>query len=74
MRLLDHLAYVSEEALRVSGPLPADGTYDDPESGVQAFLEECETWPTGKYNDQVDAAAGAFNRLIKPYLYLYDTT
>lgn len=41
---------------------------------VQAFLEECETWPTGKYNDQVDAAAGAFNRLIKPYLYLYDTT
>jgi hypothetical protein len=40
MQLLSHLAYVSEEALRVSGPLPSDGTYDDPESGVQAFLEE----------------------------------
>ena len=39
---------------------------------VQAFLDECETWPNGKYKDQVDAAAGAFNRLIKPYS--YDTT
>jgi predicted phage terminase large subunit-like protein len=39
---------------------------------VEAFLNECETWPNGKYNDQVDAAAGAFNRLIKPYS--YDTT
>jgi predicted phage terminase large subunit-like protein len=36
---------------------------------VQAFLDECETWPNGKYDDQVDAAAGAFNRLIKPYLF-----
>jgi predicted phage terminase large subunit-like protein len=41
-------------------------------SWVQAFLDECETWPNGKYKDQVDAAAGAFNRLIKPYS--YDTT
>jgi len=39
---------------------------------VEAFLDECEAWPNGKYNDQVDAAAGAFNRLIKPYS--YDTT
>ena len=39
---------------------------------VQAFLDECEKWPNGKYQDQVDAAAGAFNRLIKPYS--YDTT
>jgi predicted phage terminase large subunit-like protein len=39
---------------------------------VEAFLDECETWPNGKYSDQVDAAAGAFNRLIKPYS--YDTT
>ena len=39
---------------------------------VEAFLDECETWPNGKYKDQVDAAAGAFNRLIKPYS--YDTT
>jgi predicted phage terminase large subunit-like protein len=41
-------------------------------SWVQAFLDECESWPNGKYKDQVDAAAGAFNRLIKPYS--YDTT
>jgi predicted phage terminase large subunit-like protein len=41
-------------------------------SWVQAFLDECETWPNGKFDDQVDAAAGAFNRLIKPYS--YDTT
>jgi len=41
-------------------------------SWVQAFLDECETWPNGKHDDQVDAAAGAFNRLIKPYS--YDTT
>ncbi|MFZ0148263.1 MAG: phage terminase large subunit [Xanthobacteraceae bacterium] len=39
---------------------------------VEAFLDECETWPNGKYKDQVDAAAGAFNRLIKPHS--YDTT
>jgi predicted phage terminase large subunit-like protein len=39
---------------------------------VEAFLDECEIWPNGKYDDQVDAAAGAFNRLIKPYS--YDTT
>jgi predicted phage terminase large subunit-like protein len=36
---------------------------------VQAFLDECEKWPSGKYKDQVDAAAGAFNRLIKSYSY-----
>ncbi len=35
---------------------------------VQPFLDECETWPNGPYMDQVDAAVGAFNRLIKrPY-------
>jgi predicted phage terminase large subunit-like protein len=39
---------------------------------VEAFLDECEIWPNGKYSDQVDAAAGAFNRLMKPYS--YDTT
>jgi predicted phage terminase large subunit-like protein len=39
---------------------------------VEAFLDECETWPNGKYEDQVDAAAGAFNRLIEPFR--YDTT
>jgi len=36
---------------------------------VEPFLDECETWPNGKFQDQVDAAAGAFNRLIKPYGY-----
>jgi predicted phage terminase large subunit-like protein len=30
---------------------------------VAAFLEECESWPHGKYADQIDAAAGAFNKL-----------
>ena len=30
---------------------------------VQDFLDECERWPRGKYRDQVDAAAGAFNKL-----------
>lgn len=38
---------------------------------VQAFLDECETWPHGKFKDQVDAAAGAFNRLVRPS---YDTS
>ena len=27
------------------------------------FLEEHEVYPMGKYKDQVDAAAGAFNKL-----------
>ncbi len=27
------------------------------------FLDECECWPQGRFKDQVDAAAGAFNRL-----------
>ena len=39
---------------------------------VMPFLDECETWPAGKYKDQVDAAAGAFNTLTKGYR--YDTT
>jgi predicted phage terminase large subunit-like protein len=30
---------------------------------THAFLDECESWPAGKYKDQVDAAAGAFNKL-----------
>jgi predicted phage terminase large subunit-like protein len=38
---------------------------------VEPFLDECETWPNGKYKDQVDAAAGAFS-MLKPYS--YDTT
>jgi phage terminase large subunit-like protein len=31
---------------------------------VQSFLDECELWPHGRFNDQVDAAAGAFNKLL----------
>lgn len=27
------------------------------------FLEECSIWPMGAYRDQIDAAAGAFNKL-----------
>jgi predicted phage terminase large subunit-like protein len=38
---------------------------------VQDFFEECEAWPNGKYKDQVDAAAGAFNKLTTSS---YDTT
>ena len=30
---------------------------------VEDFRDECEVWPLGPYQDQVDAAAGAFNRL-----------
>jgi predicted phage terminase large subunit-like protein len=30
----------------------------------RAFLDELESFPHGKYKDQVDAAAGAFTRLI----------
>jgi predicted phage terminase large subunit-like protein len=31
---------------------------------VQDFWDECESWPHGRFNDQVDAAAGAFNKLV----------
>ncbi len=31
---------------------------------VMHFLDECEVWPQSKRKDQVDAAAGAFNKLI----------
>jgi predicted phage terminase large subunit-like protein len=30
---------------------------------VLRFLDECEPYPFGQYKDQIDAAAGAFNRL-----------
>ena len=30
------------------------------------FIEEHKTFPVGKYKDQVDAAAGAFNKLAVP--------
>jgi predicted phage terminase large subunit-like protein len=30
---------------------------------IRAFVDEHETFPVGKYKDQVDAAAGAFNKL-----------
>jgi phage terminase large subunit-like protein len=34
---------------------------------VQAFWDECETWPKGKFNDQVDAAAGRNEVLAAPF-------
>jgi predicted phage terminase large subunit-like protein len=36
---------------------------------VSAFRDECEAWPNSKYKDQVDAAAGAFNRLASGRMY-----
>jgi predicted phage terminase large subunit-like protein len=36
---------------------------------VQGFLDECEVFPNGKWCDQVDAAAGAFNRLASDSTY-----
>jgi predicted phage terminase large subunit-like protein len=38
---------------------------------VQEFWDECEMWPKGKFDDQVDAAAGAFNKLTASS---YDST
>jgi predicted phage terminase large subunit-like protein len=39
---------------------------------VTAFLDECESYPSGRYRDQVDAAAGAFNRLNSRTAYNLD--
>jgi predicted phage terminase large subunit-like protein len=39
---------------------------------VPAFRDECESWPNGRYKDQVDAAAGAFNRLVLSTTYNLD--
>lgn len=35
----------------------------------EAFLREAESWPAGRWRDQIDAAAGGFNRLmdLRPY-------
>lgn len=30
----------------------------------KAYLDECESFPNGKYKDQVDASSGAFNKLV----------
>ncbi len=39
---------------------------------VMPFLEELESYPNGKYMDQADAAAGAFNRLVSKPAYNLD--
>ena len=39
---------------------------------VTLFRDECECWPNGKYKDQVDAAAGAFNKLVASTSYNLD--
>jgi predicted phage terminase large subunit-like protein len=33
------------------------------------FLDACSCWPVSKHKDQVDACAGAFNRLAQGYGY-----
>jgi predicted phage terminase large subunit-like protein len=35
----------------------------------KAFLDEHETFPAGKFKDQVDAASGAFNNLASKWTY-----
>ena len=35
----------------------------------RAFLDEHETFPAGKFKDQVDAASGAFNKIASKYRY-----
>jgi len=35
----------------------------------RAYLDEAETWPAGKYLDQIDASSGAFNKLVSKYRY-----
>jgi predicted phage terminase large subunit-like protein len=39
----------------------------------QEFIDEHETFPNGKYKDQVDSAAGAFNKLVSK-TYKYDSS
>jgi predicted phage terminase large subunit-like protein len=39
---------------------------------VADFRDECEVWPQGQYQDQVDAAAGAFIKLQNMYCTDYD--
>ena len=36
---------------------------------IHRFREECEAWPSSKYKDQVDAAAGAFAHLVEATSY-----
>ena len=33
------------------------------------YLDEHETFPAGKYMDQVDASSGAFNKIASKYRY-----
>jgi phage terminase large subunit-like protein len=35
----------------------------------RAFLDEHETFPAGKFKDQVDAASGAFNKVTSGSTY-----
>jgi predicted phage terminase large subunit-like protein len=37
---------------------------------VTAFLDEAEVFPAGKWEDQIDAAAGAFSKLSTGTTYL----
>ena len=37
-----------------------------------AVCDECETWPSGRFKDQIDAAAGVFNKLAASSSYNLD--
>ena len=39
---------------------------------VRDFLDEAESFPSGKFADQIDAAAGAFARLTSEPVYNLD--
>ncbi len=41
------------------------GPRNDPNEWVNDFIKELETFPNGKFKDQADAAAGAFNKLFE---------
>jgi len=36
---------------------------------VRPYLDEAETFPVGKFKDQIDASSGAFNKLASKYRY-----
>jgi predicted phage terminase large subunit-like protein len=39
---------------------------------VEAYIDEAEAWPNGKYRDQIDASSGAFNRMTSKPVYNLD--
>jgi predicted phage terminase large subunit-like protein len=39
---------------------------------VEAYIDEAEAWPNGKYRDQIDASSGAFNRMTSKPVFNLD--